>query len=98
MNIAKGQYNVVTQIFEREYFSFIRMTDFPFKMNEFSCHAALFLWQLQHFMNMGCLNITVAIASHMILAKINFKLNRKICYYASRMNESSLNDSKIFDF
>ena len=36
----------------------------PFKMNKFCCHddGALFLWQLQHFMNMGCLSNTVVMA------------------------------------
>ena len=34
-------------------------------MNDFCCHGALFLWQLQHSMNMGCLSNTVAMATFM---------------------------------
>ena len=70
------------------------MADYPFKMNEFCCQGALFLWQLQHFMNMGCLSNTVAMATFTrVLLKITATLIDKICYYASRMNEPSLNDS-----
>ena len=71
----------------------MRMTDYPFKMNEFCCHGALFLWQLQHFMNMVCLSNTVDMATFMrFLLKIIAKLIDKVCYCASRMDEPSLND------
>ena len=66
--------------------------------------AALFLWQLQHFVNMGCHSNTVAMAVVLqFLLRITANLIDKICYYAScyyasRMNESSLNNSKIIDF
>ena len=67
----------------------------PSKMNEFCCHGALFLWQLHHFFNMGCLSNMVAIATYMkCLLKITANLIVNICYYALRMNEPSLNDSK----
>ena len=73
----------------------MRMADYPLKMNEFHCHGALFLWQLQHFMNMGCLSNTVAMATFTrFLFRITANLLDKICYYASRMKEHSLNDSK----
>ena len=50
----------------------------------------------QHFMNMGCLSYTVAMATFTrFLLKITANLIDKICYYASRMNELSLNGSKI---
>ena len=39
------------------------MANYFFKTNEFCCHGALFLWQLQHLMNMGCLSSTVAMAT-----------------------------------
>ena len=77
----------------------MRMADYPFKMNELCCHGALFLWQFQHFMNIGCLSNAVAKATVMrFLLKITTHLIDKICYYASRMNEPSLNGSKICDF
>ena len=64
-------------------------------MNKFCCHGALFLWQLQHFMNMGCLSNTVTMATFTrFLLKITANLIDKICYYASCINELSLNDSK----
>ena len=73
----------------------MRMVDYLFKMNEFCCHEALFLWQLQHLRNMECLSNTVAMVSFTrFLLKITTNLVDKICYYASRMNEPSLNDSK----
>ena len=73
----------------------MRMADYPFKMNEFCCHGALFLWRLQHFMNMVCLSNTVAMATlTRFLLKIIAKLIDKICYYASRMDELSLNYSE----
>ena len=78
------------------------MADYPFKINECHCHAALFLWQLQRFMDMGCLSNIVAMATVTRLfffqKKITANLIDKICYYASHMNESSLNDSKNFRF
>ena len=43
----------------------MQMAGYPFKMNEFCCHGALFPWQPQHFMNMGCLSNTVAMATVM---------------------------------
>ena len=73
----------------------MRMADYPMKMNEFHCHGALFLWQLQHFMNMGCFSITVAMATFTrFLLRITANLLDTICYYTSRMNEPFLNDSK----
>ena len=73
----------------------MRMVDYPFKVNEFYCHEALFLWQLQHLMNTECLSYTVAMATFTrFLLKITANLIDKVCYYASRMNEPSLNDSK----
>ena len=72
--------------------------DYPFTMYEFCCHGALFLWQLQHFINMGCLSNMVAMATlTRFLLKITANLIDKICYYASRMNEPSLNDNKKFN-
>ena len=68
----------------------MRMADYPFKMNEFCCHGALFLWQLQHFMNMVCLSNTVAMTIYLL--NIIANLTDKICYYASRMDGPSLND------
>ena len=92
MNTA-AQCNVIIQIYEEDYFSFMRMADYPFKMNEFCCHGALFLWQLLHFMNMVCLSNTVAMATFTrFLLKIIANLIDNICYYASRMDELSLND------
>ena len=77
----------------------MRMADYPFKMNEFLCNGALLLWQLQHFMNMGCLSNKVAMATFTRFSlKITANLINKICYYASRINEPSLNDSKNCDF
>ena len=71
------------------------MADYHFKMNEFCCHGALFIWQLKHFMNMVCLSDTVAMATFTIfLLKIIANLIYKICYYASHMDEPSLNDSE----
>ena len=99
MKNTAGQYNVIIQVSELEYFSYMRMADYPFKMKEFLCSGALFLWQLQHFMNMGCLSNTVAMATFMrFLLKIIANFIDKICYYASRINEPSLNDRKICDF
>ena len=95
MKNTAGHYNVIIQIYEKEYFSFMYMADYPFKMNEFCCHWALFLWQLQHVMNMGCLSNTVDMATFIrLLLRITTNLIDKICYYASRMNEPSLNGSK----
>ena len=71
------------------------MVDYLFKMNEFCSHGALYLWQLKHLMNMGCLSTVVAMATFMrFLLKITANLIGKICYYASRMNEPTLNDHK----
>ena len=42
--------------------SFMCMADYPFKMNEWFCNEASFLWQLQHFMKMRCLSNMVAMA------------------------------------
>ena len=79
----------------RIFFSFMRMTDYPFKMNEFCCHGASFLWQLQHFMNMGCFSNMVSMATvRRILLNITANLIDKMCYYASHMTEPSVNDSK----
>ena len=61
MKNTMGQYSVIIQIYEWEYFSF--MADYPFKMNKLCCHGTLFLWQLQHFVNMGCLSNMVAMAT-----------------------------------
>ena len=62
-------------------------------MKDLCCHGALFLWQLQHFMNMECLSNTVAMATFMsFLLKISANLIDKLCYYVSHMN--ALNDSK----
>ena len=67
----------------------------PRAWNEFCCDEALFLRQLQHFMNMECLINTVAMATFTrCLLTITATLIDKICYYASRMNGPSLNDSK----
>ena len=64
-------------------------------MNEFCCHGALFLWLLQHFINMVCLSNTVAMATFArFLFDIIVNLIDKICFYASRMDEPSLNGSK----
>ena len=77
----------------------MRMADYPFKMNDFCCHGALFLWLLMHFMNMVCLNNTVAMATFTrCLLKIIAKLIDKICYYASRMDKPSLNENKNCGF
>ena len=46
-------------------------------------------------MNMGCLSIMVAMPTFTrFLLKITANLIDKICYYASCINEPSLNDSK----
>ena len=75
------------------------MTDYFSKLNEFCCHEALFLWQLRHFMNMRCLSNMVVMATFTrLLNKMSAKLIGMICYYASRMNEPSLNDSKKLCF
>ena len=75
--------------------SFMRMTDYPFKLNKYCCHGALFLWQLQHFVNMGCFSKMVAMATDtQFLPKTTAFLIDKICYYASHNTETSLNDSK----
>ena len=42
-----------SQIFEKEYFSFMCMADYPFKINEFCCHGTLFLCQLPSFYEYG---------------------------------------------
>ena len=82
MKNTTGQYNVITQICEYEYFSFMRITDF---------HGVLFLWQQQHFMNMECLSDTVTMAAFTrFLLKLTASLIDNICYYASCMNEPSL--------
>ena len=86
MRNTAGQYNVIIQIYEWEYFSFVRMADYPFKMNEFCCHGALLLWQLKHFMNMGSLSNTITMAAFTgFLLKITANLIDKICDYSSRM-------------
>ena len=73
----------------------MRKADYSFKMNEFCCHGALFLWQLQHFMNTGCLSNKVAMVTFTrFLLRITANLIDKIWYYVSHMNELSLNDSK----
>ena len=96
MKNTTGKYNFITQIYEYEYFSFMLMVDYPFKMIEFCCHGALFLWQLQHFMNMGCLSNRVAMTTfRRFLLKITTNFIDKICYNALCTNEHSLNDSKI---
>ena len=75
--------------------SVMRIVNYLFKMDEFCCHWALFLWQPQHFMNMGCLSYTVAMATFTtFFLKITAHLIDKIRYYASRMNEASLTDTK----
>ena len=75
-------------------FFYAYMADYTFKWNEFCCHGGLFLWQLQYFMNRGCLSNTVVMAKFTrILLKITANLIDKICYNASRMNEPSLTDS-----
>ena len=90
-----GQYKVITQIYKKECISFMRMADYPFKQNECCCLEALFLWQLQHFINMGCFSNTVAMATFMrFLLKISAILIDKTCHYALHMNEHCLNDSK----
>ena len=95
MKNTAGQCNVIIQIYEKDYFSFMRMADYPLKKNEFCCHGALFLWQLQHFMNMMYLSYTVAMATFTrFLLKIIANLIDEICFYASRMDALSLNDSK----
>ena len=97
INIIKnttGQYNVISQIFEQEYFSFMRMTDYPFKIN-----GALFLWHVHHFVNMGCRSDTLATATNTrFFLKMISNLIDKICYYVSHMNESSLSDRKHYRF
>ena len=52
------------------------------------------------FYEHGCLSNTVAMATvtRYFLKQITANLIDKICYYASHMNESSLNDSKKFWF
>ena len=67
------------------------MSDYPFKINECCCHAALFLWQLQHFMNMGCLSNTVAMATVTFLLRLWLITPSKLinvvamqpCFYAN---------------
>ena len=71
------------------------MAAYFFKMNEHFWHGALFLWQLQHFMSIGCLRNTIAMVTFTrFFCKIIAYLIEKICYYASRMNDPSLKDSK----
>ena len=73
----------------------MHMADYPFKIRKFCCHRTLILWQLQHFMNMGCLRNTFVMATFTrFLRKITAKLIDQICFYASCINEPSLNDSK----
>ena len=95
MKNTSGQCNFIIQIYEQDYFPFMHMVDYPFKMNEFCCHGALFLWQLQHFMNMVCLSNMAAMATVTRFSlKMIADLIDKICYYVSRMDEPSLNDSE----
>ena len=42
---------------------FMRMADYFFKLIEFCCHGALFLWQHQHFMNTWCFSNMVVMAT-----------------------------------
>ena len=60
--------------------------DYPFKINECCCHAALFLWQLQHFMNTGCLSNTVVMTIvtfvFTLMADYPFKINKFCCHAA----------------
>ena len=42
------------------------MADYPFKMNEFCCHGAWFLWQFQQFMNIGSLKDSLTVAMERI--------------------------------
>ena len=44
-------------------FFFMCVDDYPFEMNKFCCHGALFLRQFQHYMNMGCFSNTVPMAT-----------------------------------
>ena len=68
-------------------------------MNKYYRPGALFIWQLQHFMNMGCFSDMVAMATvERFLFKITANLLDKICYYASHMTEPCLNDSNNFYF
>ena len=95
MKNTSGQCNIIIQIYEKDYFSFMRMAGNPFNMNEFCCHGVLFLQQLQYFMNMVCLSNTVTMATFTrFLLKIIANLIDKICYYVSVMDEPSLNDSE----
>ena len=72
----------------------MRKADYSFKINEFCGHGPLFLWQLQHFMDTGCLNNKVAkVTFTRFLLNITANLIDKICHYASHMNEPSLNAS-----
>ena len=71
----------------------------PSKLMIFLCNGALFLWQVQHFMNIGSHSNTGAMATiARFLLKITANLIDKICYYALHINEPSLNDSKKLSF
>ena len=71
------------------------MAAYFFKMNKCFWHWALFLWQPQNFMSIGCLSNTVAMVTvTRFLRKIIANLIDKICYYASHMNYPFLKDSQ----
>ena len=69
------------------FFLYAYQADYFFKLNQFCCNGALFLWQLQHIMNMDCLSNTVATATFTrFLHNIIANLIDNICYYALCMN------------
>ena len=64
-------------------------------MNEYFWHGAVFLWQPQHLMSIGCVSNTVAmVTATRFLGKIIANLIDKIFYYTFRMNYSSLKNSQ----
>ena len=75
------------------------MAVYFFKMNGCFWHVALFLWQAQHFVSIGCLSNTVAMVTFTrFLRKIIENSIDMISYYASRMNYPSLKYTQNFWF
>ena len=83
MKNLTGQYNVVTEMFELEYFSFMHMADYELVLLPWS----LVSMATPAFYEYGCLSNTVAMATFMrFLHKVIANLIDYICYYALRMN------------
>ena len=70
-NVAHGRADNVKTVYPNKYSLWVN--------NEFCCHGALFLLQLQHFMNIGFLSNIAAMATVMrFYLKITANLTDKI--------------------